>query len=564
MESTLLESPRPAPRAVEGREWWRGAVIYQIYPRSFADANGDGIGDLKGITRHLDYVAGLKVDAIWLSPFYVSPMKDFGYDVADHCDVDPMFGTLADFEALVERAHALGLKVMIDLVISHSSDRHPWFVESRSSRTNAKADWYVWADAQPDGTPPNNWLSVFGGPAWEWDTRRNQYYLHNFLAAQPDLNFHNEQVRQAVLDIARFWLERGVDGFRLDAVNFYFHDRQLRNNPPVPEAARVRGVAASNPYAWQAHIHDKTQPENLAFLERLRRLCDSYAGIATVGEIGADHDPPVTTAAYTEAGKRLNMAYSFDLLTEAFSAAHIRAVVESVERTIGSGWASWAFSNHDVVRVISRWNLGEAATQAAPMLVALLTSLRGTACLYQGEELGLCEADVPFERLQDPYGIRFWPDYKGRDGCRTPMPWRHDAPHAGFSRAAPWLPVPEEHARHAVSRQIGDPASVLSRVRRFLAWRARHPVLRYGSIRFLEAPEPVIAFTRGEGRDRLVCAFNLGPAAVELALPGIPAARALEGHGFGGTLADGRVRLEGFEAAFGHVQVQNESPANGP
>ncbi len=477
MSSAPVETRTIAPGAAVDPDWWRGAVIYQVYPRSFADTNGDGIGDIAGIIAHLDHIAGLGVDAIWISPFFVSPMEDFGYDIADFRDIDPMFGTLADFDRLIEEAHGHGLKVLIDLVISHTSDRHEWFVESRTNRDNARADWYVWADAKADGTPPNNWLSVFGGQAWEWDTRRRQYYLHNFLKSQPDLNFHNPEVQDAVLDVARFWLERGVDGFRLDTVNFYFHDKLLRDNPPLGANGQVSGISAANPYSWQNHIHDKTQPENLVFLERLRRLCDEYPAITTVGEIGADYDPPATTAAYTEAGLRLNMAYSFDLLSNEFSAAHIRKTVESFESAINSGWPSWAFSNHDVARVITRWDLAAKADDAAPMLVALLTSLRGTPCLYQGEELGLAEADVPFEMLQDPYGRQFWPDYKGRDGCRTPMPWRYDVPHAGFSTGDPWLPIPADHAMHAVSAQQHDPASILSRVRRFLGWRSAFPAL---------------------------------------------------------------------------------------
>lgn len=549
MSSLHAETPA-ANRSPDQADWWRGAVIYQVYPRSFADSNGDGIGDLPGIVDHIDHIAGLGADAIWISPFFRSPMDDFGYDVADFCDVDPMFGTLADFDRLVEAAHERGLKVLIDLVISHTSDQHPWFAESRSTRANEKADWYVWADAKPDGTPPNNWLSVFGGPAWEWDTRRHQYYLHNFLKSQPDLNYHNPQVQDAVLDAARFWLERGVDGFRLDTVNFYFHDKELKDNPPVGEKARVAGVALSNPYAYQDHIHDKTQPENLAFLERLRKLCDGYSGIATVGEIGADHDPLATMAAYTQAGRRLNMAYTFDLLSENFSARFIRKTVEDFEAAIGTGWPSWAFSNHDVRRVISRWNLDHDTNRAAPMLVALVASLRGSPCIYQGEELGLVEADVPYEMLQDPYGRQFWPEYKGRDGCRTPMPWSDSAAHAGFSSVDPWLPVPADHAVRAVSAQKNDPGSVLSRVRRFLAWRSRSAALRKGSIRFLDLPEPVLAFVREEGDEAVLCAFNLGPEPVSVPLGDLMQPCALEGHGFTGCVQEGVLRLDGHDAGF--------------
>ncbi|MBA5776038.1 alpha-glucosidase [Stappia sp. F7233] len=534
-------------------DWWRGAVIYQIYPRSFADSNGDGIGDLPGIADRLDHIAGLGVDAIWLSPFYVSPMEDFGYDVADYRDVDPMFGSLADFDRLISEAHARGLKVLIDLVISHTSDRHEWFAESRANRGNPRADWYVWADPKADGTPPNNWLSVFGGSAWEWDTRRRQYYLHNFLKSQPDLNFHNAEVQDAVLDVARFWLERGVDGFRLDTVNFYFHDKELKDNPPLSPGGIVTGMTLANPYSFQDHIHDKTQPENLAFLERLRALCDEYPAITLVGEIGSDHNPPATMAAYTKGRRRLHMAYTFDLLSETFSAAFIRRTVEDFEASVGTGWPSWSLSNHDVPRVISRWNLEADAERAAPLLVAMVTSLRGTPCLYQGEELGLTEADVPFEMLQDPYGRQFWPDYKGRDGCRTPMPWRADVPHAGFSAANPWLPVSADHARRSVGEQEHDPASALSRVRRFLAWRSGHEALKKGTIRFLDMPEPVLAFLREAGAERMLCAFNLGAEPVSAVLPAGLRPEGIEGHGFAGEAEGGSLRLAGYDALFARV-----------
>ena len=350
MKNPALPSASPS-----GDAWWRGAVIYQIYPRSFQDSNGDGIGDLPGITARLDHVASLGVDAIWISPFFRSPMKDFGYDVSDYRDVDPIFGTLADFDALLARAHQLGLRVMIDQVLSHTSDQHAWFQESRLSRDNPKSDWYVWADARPDGTPPNNWLSVFGGSAWQWDSRRRQYYLHSFLSSQPDLNFHNPAVQDALLGEVRFWCEKGVDGFRFDACNHQFHDAQLRDNPPA-QGGEVSTVRADNPYAMQQHLHDKSRPENLAFLERLRGVLDAF-GAASIGEVGDENAPPLM-ADYTEAGRRLHMAYSFSLLTAHCAPSHLRAEVEKLEREIArtGGWGCWAFSNHDVPRVASRWS----------------------------------------------------------------------------------------------------------------------------------------------------------------------------------------------------------------
>lgn len=525
--------------------WWRGAVFYQIYPRSFMDSGGDGIGDLPGITEKLDHVADLGVDAVWISPISPSPMKDFGYDVSDYRGVDPLFGTLADLDRLLARAHALGLKVIVDLVISHTSDQHPWFVESRSSRTNPRADWYVWADAKPDGGPPNNWLAIFGGGAWAWDETRRQYYLHNFLTEQPDLNFHNPAVQDEILDIVRFWLDRGLDGFRLDTANFYFHDRLLRDNPPLPEGVRVPGDAwADNPYFRQRHLYDKSQPEVLVFLRRLRALLDAYPDRMSVGEIG-DDDPVLRTAEYVQAGL-LHTAYNFSLLGTSFSPAFIRKTLTDFEAAAGEGWPSWAFSNHDVRRVVSRWG-GEGEPRFARMLVALLIALRGTAFLYQGEELGLPEADLPRERLVDPYGIAFWPAFKGRDGCRTPMPWRRDAPHAGFSTGEPWLPVPGTHHALAVDTQAADPASTLSAVRTLLHWRHSLPVFRDGALTFRPAPDDVLLLERSLPDDRVICAFNLGRARREIALG---AAADITPTPLGGRIVDDHLVLEPHGALF--------------
>ena len=542
----------PAPEAAQ-TEWWRGASIYQIYPRSLQDTNGDGVGDLPGVTARLGHIADLGMDAIWISPFFKSPMKDFGYDVSDFRQVDPVFGTLADFDALVREAHRLGLKVLIDQVLSHTSDQHAWFKESRSSRDNPRADWYVWADPRRDGTPPNNWQSVFGGSAWDWDPRRHQYYLHNFLASQPDLNFHHEPVQAQLLEESRFWLERGVDGFRFDACNFHFHDPLLRDNPPVRAGhAKVSTVQAGNPYGFQIHRHDKSQPENLGFLRRLRRLLDQYGAVA-MGEIG-DEDSLATMAAYTSGSDKLNMAYGFSLLTDEFRAGHLREVVAEFERRIrtAGGYGCWSFSNHDSVRVVTRWGRGTGTPAFAKLLMAVLGSLRGAFCVYQGEELGLPEAVVPFNRLIDPYGIRFWPDFKGRDGCRTPMPWDRDAPHGGFSQAEPWLPLPEEHLAKAVSAQLQDPGSVLRFCQGFLAWRRGQPALRLGSIRFPKAAEPLLVVEREHLGERVIAVFNLGPQEAEYRLPA--RTRPLSGHGLEGAGLDGRLlRLQGWAGFFGRI-----------
>ncbi len=493
--------------------WWRGAVIYQIYPRSFLDSNGDGVGDLPGITAKLEYVASLGVDGIWISPFFTSPMADFGYDIADYRDVDPLFGTLADFDALLAKAHALGLKVMIDQVLSHTSEAHAWFAESRLSRDNPKADWYVWADARPDGTPPNNWMSLFGGVAWKWEPRRGQYFLHNFLSSQPDLNFHNPAVQQAQLDNVRFWLDRGVDGVRLDAINFCFHDQALRDNPPKPVELRTgRGFSPDNPYAFQYHYYNNTQPQMLPYLERLRALTDEYPDVGMLGEISSE-DSLATMAEYVTP-QRLHMGYSFELLTDDFSAAYIRGTVQTLEAKFSEGWPCWAISNHDVQRAVTRWGGADASEALARQLVALVCSLRGSVCLYQGEELGLVEADVPYEALQDPYGITFWPNFKGRDGCRTPLPWNGGA-NAGFSNATPWLPVDARHAARSVAVQDADADSVLHAARAFLRWRHTQPALVLGAIRFLDAPEPVLAFEREHAGERLLVVFNLSAQPVQ-------------------------------------------------
>jgi alpha-glucosidase len=529
--------------------WWQEAIIYQVYPRSYLDTNGDGVGDLDGITDRLDYIAQLGVDIVWISPFFKSPMKDFGYDIADYCDVDPLFGTLADFDRLIAKAHSVGVKIMIDQVMSHCSEQHPWFVESRSSRDNPKADWFVWADPLPDGNPPNNWLSVFGGSAWQWDSRRKQYYMHNFLTSQPDLNFHNPQVQQAMLDSLRFWLQRGVDGVRLDAVTFHFHDKELRSNPPatVRDTATVTDV---NPYGMQAHVYDKCRPENVPFLQRVRQVLDEF-GAVSIGEVGAD-DALAFMADYTAGGDRLHMAYSFNLLTEDHSARHIRTQVEDFKRRVKDGWASWSVGNHDVPRVATRWGKGKDPAQFGKLALAMQLSLKGTPTLYQGDELAFTEADVPYELIQDPYGITFWPEFKGRDGCRTPIAWT-GGENGGFTSGKPWLPVAPEHIAAAASVQEADPGSPLNFARRLIAWRRTMPQLTRGDIEFLDAPEPVLAFRRTLAGERSVlCVFNLGADAVTFTLPQARGAQQLEGPGLPGQIADGVATLPPCGGWFGY------------
>ncbi len=483
--------------------WWRGAVLYQIYPRSFADGNGDGVGDLKGAAARLEHVARLGVDGIWLSPFYPSPMKDYGYDVSEYCGVDPLFGALEDFDALLAKAHGLGLKVILDQVWSHSSDAHPWFRESRASRDNPKADWYVWADAKPDGSPPNNWQALFGGPSWTWDARRRQYYLHNFLPEQPDLNVAHPPVQEALLAAARFWLDRGVDGFRLDVVNFLVHDPALADNPALNLAG-----APARPHQMQRHLHDRTQPGTLPFLARLRALLDGYGDRFAVGEI-EDEEPLAVQRAYTEGPDRLHSAYSFFLLR---AQAAIPALFEEAMAGWGdsTGWPSWSVSNHDVVRMASRW--AQEDPVRVKLALSVLLCLRGTIFLYQGDELGLPHAEVPFTRLRDPEAIAFWPHGIGRDGARTPMPWTSEGAMCGFTSAEDaWLPLDPRHRALSVEAQAQDPDSVLAFTRAMIALRRAEPALRAGAHVPLPAPAEVLAFLRRDAAGgALLCAFNLG------------------------------------------------------
>lgn len=498
--------------------WWRGGVIYQIYPRSFQDSNGDGVGDIKGITQRLPYVASLGVDAIWISPFFKSPMEDFGYDVSDYRAIDPLFGTMDDFDEMLDTAHKLGVRVIIDLVLSHSSAEHEWFKESRQDRTNSKADWYVWADPKEDGTPPNNWLSIFGGSAWQWDSKREQYYLHNFLTSQPDFNFHCPDVQDALLDITRFWLDKGVDGFRLDTVNFYVHDKELRSNPALPVELRDSSIAPRvNPYNHQLHIHSKNQPENLEFLERFRSLLDEYNAVTSVGEVGDPQKGLEIMGEYTAGDERVHMCYSFEFLSGHMpTASRFAEVMEEVDEKVAEGWPCWAFSNHDVIRHATRWELSD---QAKRCMATLLLSLRGTVCLYQGEELGFDEANVDFEDLQDPYGIQFWPEFKGRDGCRTPMVWKQDNTGGGFSTTKPWLPLGADHLARAVSEQETDSDSLLNHYRRCIQFRNSHPELLKGTHSKLTDMNGVLTFTRSFEDKILLCAFNLTDETKQFTLP---------------------------------------------
>lgn len=501
----------------QSQAWWRNAVIYQIYPRSFQDTNNDGIGDLNGITNRLEYLADLGIDALWISPFFKSPMKDFGYDVSDYRDIDPIFGTMEDFEDLLERAHILGLKVIIDLVLSHTSDQHPWFHDP------AKKDWYVWADPK-DGALPNNWVSVFGGPAWEWDDRYNQYYFHNFLKEQPDLNFHNPEVQNEILDICKFWLDKGVDGFRLDVVNFYFHDQQLRNNPKRSEELgfATQFESVDDPYSKQAHIYDKTRPENIGFIRKLRQLSDQYEDRILMGEIG-DDSPYHCARVYTQEGL-LHTTYNPQLMSGSHKELTSQTITDPIEefynapKGMSTGWPSWAFSNHDVVRAASRWYKEyDHHPHFSKMLIALLGCLPGSIIMYQGEELGLPEAQIPFEKLQDPWAKETWPTWQGRDGCRTPFPWNEDdSTNYGFSPYVPWLPIPESHHSLTQKAQSENTYSTYNFSKAFLNWRKRNRYLFNADYEFRDTSHlKIIHLIRKNDKNDTHCIFNLSDENIE-------------------------------------------------
>lgn len=480
------------------RTWWEAGAIYQIYPRSFQDSNGDGIGDLAGIEARLDHVASLGVDAIWLSPIFPSPMADFGYDVADYCGVEPVFGDFAAFDSLIAAVHARGLKLLLDFVPNHTSDHHPWFVESRASRDNPKRDWYIWRDAGPDGGVPNNWISDFGGSSWEWDEATGQYYLHAFLKEQPDLNWRNPEVRQAMDDVLRFWLDRGVDGFRIDVLWHIVKHEALPDNPLNP--------------AWTPQIterdrliqlHSTDQPEAHAISADMRALADSYGDRVLVGEIFLPNERHARWYGTPER-PQVHLPFNFQLVESPWDAAHLRGMIEAYEASLPAfGWPNWVFGSHDAPRIAAR--IGEAQARVAAMM---LLTLRGTPTLYQGDEIGIGKVTIPPERMRDPQHFRQPTLDIGRDRSRTPMPW-DDTPHAGFSTAEPWLPLNDDWHQRNVRAQTADPDSMLNFYRRMLALRRAHQALSIGSFRLLEGGRDVLCYVREHQGERLAVFLNL-------------------------------------------------------
>jgi len=476
--------------------WWKHGIVYQIYPLSFQDSDGDGKGDLEGIRRRLDYLVWLGVDAIWISPIYPSPMADFGYDVSDYCAIAPQFGTLAQFDALVQEAHARGLRVILDFVPNHTSERHPWFLESRSSRDNPRRDWYIWRDPAPDGGPPNNWISNFGGNAWTLDPATGQYYHHAFLAAQPDLNWHNPKVRAAMTDVLRFWMDRGVDGFRIDVLWHLAKDAQFRDNPPnpgyQPGDADIRRLL---------QVYSCDQPEIHDIVEELRAVLEEYPERVMIGEI---YLPVERLIAYYGAGRGVHLPFNFQLIEATWSAPEIERMVHEYDALVPpEEWPNWVLGNHDKPRIASR--VGEGQARVAAML---LLTLRGTPTMYYGDELGMCDVPIAPERVQDPWEKNEPGLGLGRDPQRTPMQW-DTSPNAGFSTGLPWLPLAHDHETRNVDCLARDPSSILTLYRRLIELRRALPALSLGSYAGVASTEHVLVYERAFGGQRMLIALNL-------------------------------------------------------
>jgi len=498
--------PTPEP-------WWKGAILYHVYVRSFFDSNGDGHGDLPGVMAKLDYIRSLGVDGLWLSPIHPSPNRDWGYDTADYEGVQADYGTLEDFQRLLDAAHAIGLKVVLDEVLSHTSDVHPWFVESLTGgRDGPRANWYVWADPREDGTAPNNWLSVFGGPAWAYQPARRQHYHHKFLRQQPKLNWRDPDAREAALSVLDYWLAKGVDGFRLDVAGTFLHDADLTPNPAVPMDER-RGYNWSHAGNLQRHLYDSNLPENVETLDEIRRRVDAFSDRFVFGEFSEEEE---RCGAYLPPETGLHSAYTFVMLLarklqSSFVTDHYATLAAHPDH-----WPTISFSNHDVPRTVSRFGGKAASPELARMLFALLVALKGTTLIYQGEELGLPQAALPRDLLRDPVGDLYWPYDGGRDGCRTPMPWTA-GPQMGFTTGAPWLPLAAEHRGLSVEEQAADPESSLAFSRAMIAFRKGSDAMRLGEISFIQTADPVLGFVREHAGERIVCLFNLsdGPRFVE-------------------------------------------------
>lgn len=535
----------------QSQHWWQLGVVYQIYPRSFMDSNGDGIGDLSGIISRLDYLTWLGVDAIWLSPIYASPMADFGYDITDHTDVHPMFGTLADVDALIAAAHRRNLKVIMDFVPNHTADQHPWFAEARAGRDSPKRDWYIWRDPAPDGGPPNNWLSVFGGRAWTYDAPSRQYYMHSFLPSMPDLNWRNPAVQAAMFDVVRFWLDRGVDGLRVDAAHYIVKDAQFRDNPPNP-AGTPAFHRAMGAYDEQLHLYDKADPAVHDVYRALRQVLDSYGTQQPRIAIGEVHifDWPIWASYYGVELDELHMPYNFGLLSVPWQAQAVRQVVDTVEQVLPAGaWPNYVLGNHDESRLATR--IGPAQARVGMLL---LLTLRGTPTIYYGDEIGMQDVAIAPEQAQDPWGKNV--PGLGRDPQRTPMQW-DGSTHAGFSSASPWLPVAPQAAQVNVTAQQDDPRSILTLTRRLLALRRTMPALTDGRYQVIDgAPATCFVYLREAAGQRLLVALNFTHDEQLLRLPDVRGTILLSSHlDRTGPVALEALRLRGDEGLI--VQLED-------
>jgi alpha-glucosidase len=506
------------PPTPEVHRWWERGVIYQIYPRSFQDSNGDGVGDLPGILRRLDHLSWLGVDAIWLSPIFPSPMADFGYDISDYTSVHPIFGTLADFDALLEAVHARGLKLLLDFVPNHTSDRHPWFEASRSSRSDPKRDWYIWRDPPKGGGPPTNWLAAFGGSAWTFDPRTGQYYLHSFLPEQPDLNWRNPEVVEAMHAVLRFWLDRGVDGFRIDALANAIKDDLFRDNPPNPVPRPDQG-----PHSALLPVYTLDRPEVLLLVAGLRRVVNGYPDRVLIGEIYLPVERLV--AYYGIEGSGVHLPFNFQLIKLPWNAEVLARAIQNYEALLTSGaWPNWVLGNHDKPRIKSR--VGDRQARVAAML---LLTLRGTPTLYYADEIGLADVPIPRERVQDPFERNVPGLGLGRDPARTPMQWG-PGPHAEFSTVEPWLPLSADRAEVNVAVERSDPRSILWLHRRLLHLRRSEPALAGGSFTILPAAEDVLAYRRDAEGAGFLIALNLGPKPRAYPLEGLGGPVVLSTH----------------------------------
>jgi alpha-glucosidase len=494
--------------------WWQKGVIYQIYPRSFMDSNGDGVGDLPGILSRLDYLEWLGVDAIWLSPIYPSPMADFGYDVADYTGIEPLFGTMADFDRLLADVHQRGMKLLLDLVPNHTSDHHAWFLESRSSRDNPKRNWYIWRDPAPGGGPPNNWLSVFGGSAWQWDEQTQQYYLHSFAVEQPELNWRNPEVEAAVFDAIRFWLDKGVDGFRVDVIYYMIKDELFRDNPPNPDFK-----PGQDPYQSQLQIYTYNRPEVHDIVRRMRKLFDTYEDRVLIGEIYLPYSELMLY--YGKNNDEAHLPFNFQLILLPWKAEVIRAAVSAYEAALPmAGWPNWVLGNHDNHRIASR--VGREQARVANML---LLTLRGTPTCYYGDELAVVDVEVPPEMVRDVQELGKPGFGLGRDPERTPMQW-DSSPNAGFTDGTPWLPMSPDYKNYNVAAERDDPASMLSLCRQLLALRRESPALSVGN--YIDVPSDgpdTFSFMREHGDERLLVVLNFSHEPRDFRMPSAGPAR---------------------------------------